>query len=71
MLLWKEKNHNYSYLVLVPTLHRDLIRMALRKVSIPTLRNQVGILTLRRAILEWIRFLLCEEHIHQTGEGSK
>ena len=38
--------------------------MALRKVSIPTLRNQVGILTLRRAILEWYRFLLCAEHKH-------
>ena len=46
--------------------------MALRKVSIPTLRNQVGILTLRRAILEWYRFLLCAEHIYilrKTIEG--
>ena len=41
--------------------------MALRKVSIPTLRNQVGVLTLRRAILEWCRFLLCAEHIYMDG----
>ena len=41
--------------------------MALRKVSIPILRNQVGILTLRRAILEWYRFLLCAEHIYIGG----
>ena len=47
-------------------MRRDHSRMALRKVSIPTLRNQVGILTLRRAILEWYRFLLCAEHIHST-----
>ena len=40
--------------------------MALRKVSIPTLRNQVGILTLRRAILEWYRFLLCAEQIYKV-----
>ena len=58
------QNHNYSYLVHILTLRRDHSRMALRKVSIPTLRNQVGILTLRRAILEWYRFLLCAEHIH-------
>ena len=32
--------------------------------TILELRNQVGILTLRRAILEWYRFLLCAEHIH-------
>ena len=38
--------------------------MALGKVSIPTLRIQVGILTLRRAILEWYLFLLCAEHIY-------
>ena len=31
--------------------------------TILELRNQVGILTLRRAILEWYRFLLCAEHI--------
>ena len=48
----KEKNHNYSYLVHIPTLRSDCSRMALRKVSIPTLRNQVGIFTLRRVILE-------------------
>ena len=45
-------------------MRRDHSRMALRKVSIPTLRNQVEILTLRRAILEWNRFLLCAEHIY-------
>ena len=38
--------------------------MALRKVSIPTLHNQVGILTLHRAILEWYRFILCPEYIY-------
>ena len=32
--------------------------------TILELRTQVGILTLRRAILEWYRFLLCAEHIH-------
>ena len=32
--------------------------------TILELRNQVGILTLRRAILEWYRFLLCAEHIY-------
>ena len=32
--------------------------------TILELRNQVGILTLRRAILEWYRFLLCAEHIN-------
>ena len=31
--------------------------------TILELRNQVGIRTLRRAILEWYRFLLCAEHI--------
>ena len=31
--------------------------------TILELRNQVGILTLRRAILEWYRFPLCAEHI--------
>ena len=38
------------------------ILVALHKVSIHTLRNQLGILTLCRAILEWYRFLLCAEH---------
>ena len=33
--------------------------------TILELRNQVGILTLRRAILEWYRFLLCAEHMSQ------
>ena len=32
--------------------------------TILELRKQVGILTLRRAILEWYRFLLCAEHIY-------
>ena len=32
--------------------------------TILKLRNQVGILTLHRAILECYRFLLCAEHIH-------
>ena len=30
------------------------------------LRNQVGILTLRRAILEWYRFPRCAEHIYYS-----
>ena len=34
--------------------------------TILELRNQVGILTLRRAILEWYRFLLCAEHIYDN-----
>ena len=38
--------------------------MTLRKVCILTLCNQVGILTLRRTILECYRFLLCTEHIY-------
>ena len=37
--------------------------------TILELRNQVGILTLRRAILEWYRFLLCAEHIHVIDGG--
>ena len=36
--------------------------------TILELRNQVGILTLRRAILEWYRFLLCAEHILNVTE---
>ena len=36
--------------------------------TILELRNQVGILTLRRAILEWYRFLLCAEHIYVWRE---
>ena len=38
--------------------------MAMRKVSIATLCNQLRILTLCRPILEWYRFLLCAEHTH-------
>ena len=34
--------------------------------TILELRNQVGIITLRRAILEWYRFPLCAEHIQPT-----
>ena len=32
--------------------------------TILELRNQVGILTLRRAILEWYRFLLCATYMY-------
>ena len=32
--------------------------------TILELRNQVGILTLRRTILEWYRFPLCAEHVY-------
>ena len=36
-----------------------------RSDTILEMRNQVGILTLPRAFLEWYRFLLCVEQIHQ------
>ena len=39
--------------------------------TILELRNQVGILTLRRAILEWYRFLLCAEHIQTTKRQNE
>ena len=32
--------------------------------TILELRNQVRLLTLRKAILEWYKFLLCAEHIY-------
>ena len=52
--LWQKK-HNYSYLVQTPTLRRTNSRMALFKVRIPTLRNLLRTLTLRRTILESYR----------------
>ena len=61
---------NHSYFVqIIPTLRRtSTLSITLTKclaLTILELRNQVGILTLRRAILEWYRFLLCAEHISQ------
>ena len=59
---------NYSYFAQVIYLidKTDKIPCAILEWSdtIPELRNQVGILTLHRAILEWYRFLLCSEHIY-------
>ena len=58
---------NYSYFALNLYLidKTDKIPCAILEWSytILELRNQVGIRTLRRAILEWYRFLLCAEHI--------
>ena len=45
---WIEK-----HTTILPTLRRISSIMALRKVRIPSLHNQLRILTLRRTILEW------------------
>ena len=59
---------NYSYLAQGIYLidKTDKIPCAILEWSdtILELHNQVGILTLRRAILEWYRFPLCAEHMH-------
>ena len=54
----------YSHFAPILTLRRSNSGIILRKVRIPTLPGKVRILTLRRTILEFYRFLHCEEHIH-------
>ena len=43
----------YIYICSAQSRNRYHSRMALRKVRVPTWLRKVGILTLRRAILEW------------------